>query len=261
MTQLQVRLMTSLLHLQGKDAGVTHIAALFGLSKSTISRGVQELVQQGLLLKYERALALSEIGKKQAQEYEAQFQKAFHFLCQIGVPPEQAAQDSYALLLKVTQETRSALLARIRPALPTHARQYVAQLPDGVYDLPFAIYSTKHAGVRQLSMANDAFKHPAQLSMRAGKGVIRLQAVEVRHASAFHDQVLGSMLKSMSFFKAGRYHSCLLEGNTVCIPLHSLSLTAIAQRDLVIGEVLVNIVPNVEERHMPKSTALFCAYL
>lgn len=255
-----IRILTALPRLGKRDANVTHIAALLGLSKSTVSRYLQELAEQGLVLQSGRTFRLSVTGGRQAQTYTERFDRLCGLLRRQGVPPEQAVRDSYTMLATLSAETLSAL-SRGGAAGDLPPEQYLESRPDGIYDLAFAIYNTRVKGVRSLSMANSAFRHPAQLTLREGRGVIRLESLPVQHPSAFHDQLMSGMLRQMSYLKGERYRDCLIEGDTVCLPADALHMTAVPEHGLLIGEVMLNIVPNIDERHMPVRTALFTAYL
>lgn len=260
MTRLQIRMLTALLNLSEQGSCVTDISALFGLAKSTVSRAAQELAGEGLVSKGERSLRLTAIGRRKAGEYQAQFQRLFLHLRGGGVPPEQAVQDSYTMLTELSAETCDAIVRALRPVNDFETEGSALGRPDGIYDLSFAIYSLQSKGVRSLSMANNAFAHPAQLAISGGRGVVRLEAVSVRHTSAFHDQLMSGSLNGMSYQKSGRYFACLIEGNTVSIPLESLRLMPVPEHGLLLGEVVIKIFPNVDEKHMPERTALFTAY-
>lgn len=261
MNRLQMRLLIALLHLNEQDAAVTHLASLFGLAKSSISRSAQDLVEQGYVYKNERIIMLTHIGREFALESEARFQRIFQALQQAGIPAEQAVQDSYTLLMAVNPQTADALLSHNPAPYSPDPQRYFHHKADGIYPLPFGIYTTQNKGARKLSMANDAFCHPAQLVMQGGRGVIRLTTTSVTHSSAFHSQMMSGALLNMAYLDGNHYHDCLLEANTVCFPAHSLSLLPVENYSLLIGEVLIKIFPDVDEKHMPVRTALFTAYL
>lgn len=256
MNRLTARLLIAVYQFGTDSRQVTHLAVTLGVSKSTISRAVQDLQQEGVLLYTSRDIKLTAYGKRQAETLLKEYQTFYQMLTDLGVPPQQATQDSYTMLLDLSAQAKEALNTRVAKPISVYD-----SLPDGTYSLPFAFYRAGEKGARVLSMANDAFVHPAALSLYSGKGFIRLKMKPVSHVSPFHDQLIHhAMLKKMSYQDGAQNRDCLIEGDTVSILLEALSISVVPDIELPIGEVSVRLTPNVDAKHMPERFAIFTIF-
>ena len=144
MSPFEARLLCAILGLDGPAAHVTHLAALLSVSKSTVSRGLQTLEGRGLCLRRGRQAVLTEAGRTLARGYHAQVGRMSAALERMGVPAFDAVADSYALMTTLSAPVWQAILRQC-PAQGADAG-YLAGLEDGIYPLPFALFTQPGRG-------------------------------------------------------------------------------------------------------------------
>ena len=85
MSVLKMRILFCLSELEQEGCTVTHLARLFGVAKSTVSRAVEWCGQNNLISREEgRNLALTPYGAKIAQIYRTRKDVLFHWLVSEG---------------------------------------------------------------------------------------------------------------------------------------------------------------------------------
>lgn len=269
MNSLQLQILLALPQLEQDDASVTHLALLLRSSKSAVSRACDELENGGLLKRKARVLLPTKRGRQKAAALAQARDGLLQLLENGGVEPETAAADSLAVLQHCSEKTaalagglarRIHFIRRLQKEPGLTLRDFFAEHEEGTYPLPFALYKATGREGHALSMANDAFYHPGQFCVGPGGATIRLRTRPVAHTSAFHQLMMQAGLKNMRYQSNGQFCGCMAEGDTVVFPAECLTLCCIPQADLLLGDVLLQVEPDVEEKHMPQKTVLFTGY-
>ena len=169
----RIRYLMTLLSKQEEGTSVTELAGLFGVAKSTISRAMDAMEEEGLVRK--DTMSLTPYGRGLAREYVKRHALLTDWLCGChGADREAAVQDAFAMLSGLSESTldgliheieaKRALYACLERTNPENADSFAIpgeSLPeDGEYPVWFTFYRAGGQREKLLSMADEGFVIP-----------------------------------------------------------------------------------------------------
>ena len=145
-----------LLYLYEKDekaCTVTQIGKQLRVTKSTISRSVDDFIDQGLVMdSQERYIRLSANGMKLAREYAQEVEDFSFWIARssTGLDVRKVKENAMLMSLNLDSEVKNQILSRIRsshifsadvPNGPLRFRDFSQILDDGIYPVSFVTFS------------------------------------------------------------------------------------------------------------------------
>ena len=130
---------------------------------------------------------------------------------------------------------------------------------DGDYKFSYVFYRMCSEDGNVLSMANNGFENPCTLSVKNGKGTIRLKSKRVSANSAVNGHMMMGEVSKVMYFDGITYKEAIKEGDEILIPVNMIQFvnsgTGIGQ--FMNGTVNMKMQCSVGNVHMPESVALF----
>ncbi|MDE7157683.1 MAG: hypothetical protein K2O02_07000 [Lachnospiraceae bacterium] len=266
---LRLRVLLCFLSEDETDCTVMEIARTLREEHYSISRAIAALEKDGLISKEQpRKPHLTEKGRQQAQRYAERINITTSHLLYEGVNMESAANDAYYWALYNTDETMDVIRSaeekyRVKYELRDQKQFSGAilcrMLKDGEYQFPFIIYRENAKNGSNISMANEGFEHPCVLSIKDGKGLLRIKALDISANSAVSGKRMRGHVESLKYFDSGSYVNADRSGYVLSIPASAFTFKNIGEGigQILHGQVCMKIRCSVGVVHMPESTAIF----
>lgn len=275
MTSNQMKYLLALLHQPGKRQNQSNVARIFGVNKSTVSRALVEAVNQGILTEGENGYELTGYGRDYVQTYERCLDSISDWLVSQGADPEDARNDSYALLESCSERTLEILQNRGKIAKIYQGMQHFENstsfsgvqiagfIEPGEYRVPFVFYriDKEEMLAPKASMANEAFYHPATLAISHTGSYICLRMKNIIQRSRVNGEELEGKLKTMKYMSGEREKTVMLNDEKVYIPIEVMQFYYIRQDNLLRGYMEFKMSCTVGNTHMPESTAVLMVYV
>ena len=252
-----------------EEKNVSSIAKILNEKSYKISRVLSALEQEGLVdKKVERHPRLTETGKKKIEEYKYKVGIFINHLLYEGISEENAKKDAVRWALSASEETMNVLdEANERYRIKNELRGECAfsgnilckLMRDGDYKFSYVFYRMCSEDGNVLSMANNGFENPCTLSVKNGKGTIRLKSKRVSANSAVNGHMMMGEVSKVMYFDGITYKEAIKEGDEILIPVNMIQFvnsgTGIGQ--FMNGTVNMKMQCSVGNVHMPESVALF----
>lgn len=266
------RTLLLLYKLEKKDCTVTNLAKSLGMEKYTISRVISCLEKEKVVERITpRCIQLTEAGLEKAKKCQERMDVAINHLLYQGVSQEQAWRDALYMSMIVSNET-FALIRRMemsrqmkrKLAEKTHitGKQWVTNMSEGDYDIPFALYRDKGKNGELLSMANEGFVHPCKVHVEAEAGMIHLTRKMITHQSPVTKKKMNGYLSKMKYYDGSCWVQVEQQGDVVKIPMEALQFVNLGGNNDIMfqGCVSVRITSSVGTAHMPESGATLALF-
>lgn len=265
----RIRYLMTLLSKQEEGTSVTELAGLFGVAKSTISRAMDAMEEEGLVRK--DTMSLTPYGRGLAREYVKRHALLTDWLCGChGADREAAVQDAFAMLSGLSESTldgliheieaKKALYACLERTNPENADSFAIpgeSLPeDGEYPVWFTFYRAGGQREKLLSMADEGFCHSGILLIREGYGLIRLETASRRGESRVQGLMLEARTAKLAYYTKEGFRQARQEDCFYYIPAKELRWKGYRQEKRILGVITVRIRVSISEEHMPESEAV-----
>lgn len=282
MTANQMKYLLALLNQPEGKQNQSNVAKIYGVNKSTVSRAVAEAVSQGILADASVPYQLTGYGKQYRKEFEYRLDRISDWLRSQGVETEKAREDSFCILGTCSEET-IALLKRKGEIIRIHnnveklekdviisgaeIRKYIE---EGEYPVPFVFFRSRLPkglmGGRDLqgheiSMANQAFYHPAVLYILKAESYLCLRIRNITKKSQVNHREVEGKLKAMKYNSAGKEKAVMLNDEKVYIPIEDMQFFYIPEEHILQGYINVTMSSTVGELSMPESQARLVVYI
>lgn len=267
---LRMQVLVSFLNESPKLCTVTGLAKTLGEGKQKISRQLTALEEEGLIDKSDpRHPKLTAEGKKMAEYYEERRSIALNHLLYEGLEMDKALHDADVWAVFNSDETMQV----IRNAEQTYRAKYelrkrtaafdgdafCSYFADGEYTFPFLFYREEVKNGSNLSMANEGFDHPCTLSVKNGRGMVRLKAVNMSAESPKTGREMRGKIRSLEYWDKKGYVRAKEDGDWFCFPAKVLQILSMGEGigQILHGSVCLKMQCTVGTAHMPESTAIF----
>ena len=255
MSVLKMRILFCLSELEQEGCTVTHLARLFGVAKSTVSRAVEWCGQNNLISREEgRNLALTPYGAKIAQIYRTRKDVLFHWLVSEGVPSHAAEQDGIRFSLCCCEETAEAVRKSIPAARLAEqfqggktlsGRELCSLLPSGRYEISFTLL--RLAKSDRSCCAIQELEGMGELTVRQGSGLVSFRQSGADSAVYYQEDC--------------RYQQAGKEGKTVFFPVSGMQFCGVGQKRLVQGWTVLRVSPSKRCEDCPEGEVIFTIFL
>lgn len=280
MTGNQMKYLLAFVRQPNQQQNQTNIAKIFGVNKSTIHRTITEACKQGILADMGDCMKLTGYGTEFIQFYEKQQKDIIAWMIQQGISEEIALSDSFTLLEGCSPSTINLLCTRGKFAsllrtlkekkapISLSGKKIEAYMDKGEYPLAFVFYKlnnsltthNKLCPTPKVSMANEAFEHPATLNILKSDSYICLNTKDMTQKSKLNHESLRGHLKRMNYKIGNREKTVMLDNGKVYIPLDILNFVYIKEDNLLEGYMEFTMSCTVGKIHMPESQALFMVH-
>mgnify|MGYP004444498487 CR=1 FL=1 len=262
LTSTKAKLLITLLDMEEKFRTTTHIAQLYGVSKSTISRAADWCEDNNLIQrKANRTLSLTNYGRKKSSQLMANREIVSNWCRACGISQQNAVNDCELLYFNCSQEMlnifqKQCVMADAKKELvkrqkPTSSH-FCRAIPNGEYSVPFAFYKHKSMGRGELSMANEGFIHPAHIRIQDSDGTIILRATKIQRRSFCSGCTMVGTVQSVRYKKDGMLVEAVKVGGEFTLPIDIIKFVSIAD-DVANGVTTLSINSTVGNIHMPES--------
>ncbi len=260
MTEEKIRCL--LLIYKNKNLTVTSLARKINMSKATISRILHFFYQENLIVEKGKCI-LNKNGSELAKQYNQQIERLAYWIKQTShLQDKDAKLEAIKLVISLNPETIQKICSRIHmdeifnklDHLVEFSGQYLENnLEDGHYDFSFSIF--KDQDHNQFSMAHQAFKHPAFLLIKEGRGYLVFEPIEIKKPLLKEKIVITSKLKQMQYLIDRQYYDCLENDHQIFIPITHLNFFYTKEERLIQTSFTIKVQAQVSKYHMPESVA------
>lgn len=272
MSSLKAKLLIYLLGAEGRSCTITHLATVFCVAKSTVSRSAEWCRNQNIIERNEdRSIALTTYGRQLAKLYLHRRNICREFLLAEGVPQKSAEQDAIHFAVAGSEDSLSVLerfaeMHRIKQSLGNQlclsGREFCEVLQDGSYPFSFLFYRCKCREQCAISpsMANKGFVHPGELVVKNKNGLIILKAKPIEHVSALSGFKVQGILQNLQYKEGGRFKEAGKEADTFYFPASGVEFLNVGAGRLFQGSTILKMSCSAGVIHMPESTAIFTMF-
>lgn len=273
MSALKARLLIYLSEMEQPDCTVTHLADLFCVAKSTVSRAADWCERNDMLKRgSDRKIHLTAHGIQLAHLYKQRRENFLKWLVSEGVSLKSAERDSLQFALACSEESAAlmqkfAQMQHIRECFAgkTHlgGREFCTALQDGHYPIPFVFYRCACQDEYCIcpSMANEGFEHPGELNIRNGNGLIVLKAKPVEQLSLLGGLKVQGILHNLKYQDGRHFKEAGKDGTFFSFPASALRFLHVGAESFFQGSAILKMSCSAGLVHMPESTAIFTMFL
>jgi Mn-dependent DtxR family transcriptional regulator len=268
MTATQMKYLVALS--QQKKPSVSQIAIKYNVNRSTVCRSLTALIDQGLLNeRYE----LTSVGKHYLTEYKYKHEIITGWLVKNGIGEETASQDTYKIMEVCSEQTIRMLgqggefckacsyFRKRGHKLVIEGNELHQYINRGEYQVPFVFHKDKKRTPEQISMANDAFYHPAILVITKDSGYLSLRTKQMEQKSLIDKLRLAGKVEKIKYEYQNQVKEAVISDTMVKLPIEALKFIYIKEDDILHGYVNLTMTCTVGVIHMPESTAILTIYL
>jgi Mn-dependent DtxR family transcriptional regulator len=275
MNELKMRIIVCLLSMEDHSSSVTHLAKIFNVSKSTISRACDKIREKGMVERASdngRPIKLTAYGINAARDYERRWNISSVFLRAQGISKNIAEQDAALLALWLSEPTAKAFEHRIKQMRlkeslgemrDVRGEQLCTMLGDGSYPFSYVFHrcNAYRAASSILSMANDGFESEGRLIVEKGSGIIELTAKKIEHISFLGSLVVSGSLKSLQYYHGEKLRAARKEGSHFFFPVEAVEFLNVDGIQYLQGSAILRMSCSVGDKHMPDSDAIFTMFI
>ncbi|MSS63556.1 hypothetical protein [Velocimicrobium porci] len=270
MTGNQMKYLLCLIR-QEQKKNISEVARIFGVNKSTVSRAISNGIQEGIL---DEEFSLTPYGKSYVSDYKKRFDCLRYMLQCNGVGEETAKEDAYAILevcsnetiqffqvkgvwTKVYQELRSDNKRKII----LNGEEICQYIEEGTYKIQYVFYKDRKMGIDQISMANEAFFHPAVLILRKNRGHVCLKLKTIRKTSPRSRIQIQGKMRTMKYEYEHQIKKVTIDDEIAYIPLEAIRFVYIPEDNILRGMIRLIMTCTAGSIHMPESAANLILFL
>jgi Mn-dependent DtxR family transcriptional regulator len=268
MTATQMKYLLALT--EKENQSISGIADKFNVNRSSVSRSLATLIDQGLLTdNYE----LTSVGKHYLAEYKYKHDVITGWLMKNGIDEEDARQDTYKILEVCSDKTIRMLgqggefckacnyFRKKGHKLIIEGNELQQYINRGEYQVPFIFHKDKKRSPDQISMANDAFYHPATLVITKNSGYLALRTKQMEQKSLIDKLSLAGKVDKIKYEYQNQIREAEISETMVKLPIEAMKFLYIKEDDILQGYVNLTMTCSVGIIHMPESTAILTIYL
>ena len=246
------------------DRTVTKMAKLYQVSKSTVSRNMDYLMEQGIV--YADTMKLTTYGEKLAERYSEEVQL---FERWIGLTAPCGAQTDRENAMKMAvylgDDMKKQILQKIRLSKMFHELHYrgsisfsefVKDMEEGNYPVSFVIYREEFRQGKFFSMADRGFAHPAILNVSGNTGMFQLKAVTMERRNVLDNLLMSGKLMKLEYQRRGQFEPVTKEGDIYLIPADALEYNFHQEENLLIGNLMLQIYAPLANKKLHKKRAV-----
>lgn len=245
---LKMRVLICLDDLEPQGRNITHLANLFGVAKSTISRIMEWCVQNNMVIRQERILTITSYGRKIAHEFDEKRKTFLEWLLSEGVPFPDAEQDASQFALYCSNKAQQVVRGLSHPGKLSDLFQdrcrlqgdeVCRQLPDGRYSITCMLLHTDNDYGYCPSDSENWFDHSGELVVHQGGGLVFLKGGASGSAKEYNIFYLSHRI----FKQAGK------EGGNFFFPADDFCFMNIGRKHLLQGWTRIRLkYPKEKER-------------
>ena len=233
----------------GERCTVSRIARTLGEEKYSVSRSLGELEREGLLDRSNpRRPLLTQLGQQRAWKDAKRVERLTDNLVYEGVSLEHARRDALQMALYCSEPTLNAMIrteqmVRLKDELG-ELRQFsgtrlCGQMRDGVYPLPFALYSMGPGGSGSPVRNDWGFARYCNLSVKDGRGRVQLRAIPLKHGE--NGDAGRTRVRHLMYFSGGEYIYAENNGGIFSFPAGALEFVVLGGEGCRIFHGSVNL--------------------
>lgn len=271
MTVVQMKYLTELA--SGKDGRTVSLAAVarrFGVNRSTVSRALSACVDEGIL---DENLTFTTYGRSFMIHFSHRYEALVYWLVRNGIDEAAAEDDALNMMMNCSDETISLMekggdFCKACDHFGENGRRLVVDgnslsdyIPKGDYRVAFSFCKGRRREPQQISMANEAFHHPAVLTVRDGESYMKIKCRKVEQKSMKDMELMSGEMRSMRYEYQNRIKSAEVKNGYVTLPLEAMEFSLLQEEDIVQGELKLLLSSSVGEMHMPECTALLKVFM
>ncbi len=253
-----------------KKQSLTQIAEKYKVNRSTVCRSLSALVDQGLL---DEQYVLTSVGKQYLSEYKYKHEVITRWLMKNGIEEEDARRDTYKILEVCSEKTIRMLgqggefckacsyFREKGHKLVIEGNEICNYIKRGEYQIPFVFHKDKKRSPDQISMANEAFYHPALLVITKNSGYLSLRSKQMEQSSLIDKINLAGKVNSIKYEYQNQIKEASVTETMAKIPLEALKFIYIKEDEILQGYANLTMTCSVGILHMPESTAILTVYL
>lgn len=264
MTTLKMKILLYLLQRENNDCSMTHIAQLFGVNKSSVSRAMKWFEEHNMIEKKGRRIEVTFYGQKEGNLIRSKRNIILEWLLMNGKTAALAKEEALELVSIFSDETIMGLKDhlqkyKLRQLFMHHQRlsgyQIQSQLEESDYSFSFTVYKTDKSDMLQLSMANEALEHPLRVHIANGKGTVYLKTKMMKKKN------FTGKMQSLKYWDGHSYLEAGRDDDLFFFPLSVIEFTGISDENLIQGQLKIKMKSTVGMLHMPESEALLVIYI
>ena len=237
---------------------VTKMAKLFQVSKSTVSRNMDYFVEQGIV--YTDTMKLTTYGMGLAGKYSEEvklFERWIEWTAPCG--EQENHENAMRMAVYMSDAMKEQILQKVglnKMFLHLNHRgsisfsEFVQEMDNGVYPVPFLIYREKIEPGKFYSMANKGFSHPAALKITGDTGVIQLKAVTMERRNILDNLIMSGKLLKLEYDNKGSFVPAEKEGDIYQIPADVMEYTFHKEERLLVGNLMIQMYAPMAGRKM-----------
>jgi Mn-dependent DtxR family transcriptional regulator len=269
---LKARILINLLHVHPNSYGITHLADVLFVAKSSVSRAVDWFVSSGFVERVQgRKIKLTEAGLTWATKLNQRRDQAKIWLENSGVPQRDAEDDALVVATSFSKSSidvieRAVCVARLTQKFATrksvNGTEFCSALQDGEHPFSCTFYRCQYAagiGIEP-SMANDGIEQQGTLAIKNGKGSVVLTAKPLDHVSALGGMIVHGSISGMQYFDGRKFKATGKEGNIFRFPAETLTFFVVGGGRFFQGSTILKMSCSVGANHMPDSEAILTLF-
>lgn len=266
---LKLRTLLCFLNREQSECSVSKIARTLGEENYTISRILMALEKEGLVdRKNARSPSLTEQGKMEARKYEDRIRISMNHMIYEGVDIHSAQKDAYYWALYNSEEAMRIFreedeIYRVKHELSERKRftgdELCRLMKDGVYQFPFMIYREEIKNGSNISWVNRAFENTCTLSVKDGKGMLRLYPKEIKVKNPLTEKMESKQVRYFKYKDLGEEISAEHIGTAIIFPISSLNFVNIGTnvQQILHGSTCIKIGESADGENARLMTAIF----
>ncbi|MBD8941715.1 MAG: MarR family transcriptional regulator [Clostridiales bacterium] len=247
-----------------KNCTVTQMAKVFQVSKSTVSRNMDYLVEQGVV--YTDTMQLTAYGQKLAAQYEEEVSLFEGWIIGNSLCDEkESRENAIEMVVNLSEGMKKQMFQKLsmnnvfnklNHRGNVYFSEFVANLKAGSYPASFAIYREEYQKGKYISMADKGFEHPALLKVYGNTGMIQLKAVTMERRNIMDNLIMSGKLLKMDYYVKGHFEPVDKEGDFYRIPAEALEYTFHKDENLIFGNIMIQIYAPLANKKIHKKRAL-----
>lgn len=270
MNETKLKLLLSFHTFSFENRTITKIARSLNMEKYEVSRLAVQLSEEGLLDREDnRHPILTEVGQQLAEKYASRLALAKAHLIYEGVPENEAERDAIIWTLNCTDGTFEAIERMeqhyiIKGYFGSNAvfsgSDLCKRIYNGKFIFPFVIYRDNVKNQSNISMANHGFRHPCEIIVTNGKGMVYLKPISMIEKSPTSGTNIMGKVSHLQYFNGAEWIEAGKQEQFVCIPMDSMRFINIGEdiaSRILHGSICLKMGCTAGDMHMPESTAIF----
>ncbi|MFQ9509686.1 MAG: MarR family transcriptional regulator [Lachnospiraceae bacterium] len=259
----RLRYLFSILQNQEEEITITRLASLHNVVKSTVSRAVKVLEEEGLVSL--NPLKLTTFGTEVVSDAYKNYTILTRWLMRCyQLSAYKASNDALTMLTSLSLDFLNGILQSQERYevfnnlvyLNGKDDSWIRNFKGGEYPINFTFYRVLSTQNDFFSMANEGFVHNGKLICQNGHGLVCIEARKMVGNSLLKGLAIQGKAKKVYYENKNSYYLAREDGNHFYIPSNSFMWKYEKEEGRMKGCIRVKIQPSVSEQHMPDSEAI-----